>query len=476
MPIVNADGTVTRSGQLLLEQLQAPTTIEGTHATRPDPSTVPDGSIYVEFDRGVLYCNENGTWQYIAGTMYALLNPDQRPTDLGPNDAGFEFRSIDTDPDYAPRQFLWSQSEWVETTMVLYGTHAARPAADEKTPPRTLYVEEDRGAIYQHQAGVWQYLAGTMWGTFSPDQRPTDLGTHDAGFDYRTTDAPPREFIWSQTGWIQTTPIAGGQNLIHPNVVTKVGSSSNQIVEGGITDLSPANSASICITAGGHIGIQTTSPNSLLDVNTPTISANTDVLTLTAGTTTVNGAEQRIKFNSSSVYQLGYIGVGFDPGGPGASGYMAFGNGTNSPAVERMRIAGSGNIGIGTTAPGHMLEVGSDSAGKPGTNTWTIVSDMRTKRNVARFEGDIKVIRRLDPIVAEYNGKGGTPEGMRVVSFDAAKLREIVPQAVSSVRGKLDPDDGGDTDLLGINTHEIFFHILRAIQYLDREVERLKAP
>ena len=208
MPIVNADGTVTRSGQLLLEQLQPSTTIEGTHADRPDPSTVPDGSIYVEFDRGVLYCNENGTWQYIAGTMYATLNPDQRPTDLGPNDAGFEFRSIDTDPDYAPRQFLWSQSEWIETTMVLYGTHAARPAPNEQTPPRTIYIEDDRGALYQHQAGFWQYIAGTMWGTFSPDQRPTDLGTHDAGFDFRTTDAPPREFIWSQTAWVEVTPAA----------------------------------------------------------------------------------------------------------------------------------------------------------------------------------------------------------------------------------------------------------------------------
>ena len=206
MPIVNPDGTVTRSGQLLLEQLQPSTTIEGTHADRPDPSTVPDGSIYIEFDRGVLYVNENGTWQYIAGTMYALLNPDQRPTDLGLNDAGFEFRSIDTDPDYAPRQFLWSQSEWIETTMVLYGTHAARPPADEVTPPRTIYVEDDRGALYQHQAGFWQYVAGTMWGTFSPDQRPTDLGTHDAGFTFRTTDSPPREFVWSQTAWIETTP------------------------------------------------------------------------------------------------------------------------------------------------------------------------------------------------------------------------------------------------------------------------------
>ena len=69
--------------------------------------------------------------------------------------------------------------------MVLYGTHAARPPADEKTPPRTIYVENDRGAIYQHQAGFWQYLAGTMWGTLSPRSKADRLGHHDAGFDFR---------------------------------------------------------------------------------------------------------------------------------------------------------------------------------------------------------------------------------------------------------------------------------------------------
>lgn len=134
----------------------------------------------------------------------------------------------------------------------------------------------------------------------------------------------------------------------------------------------------------------------------------------------------------------------------------------------------NGNVGVGLTGPTFLFQLNADSAAKPSTNTWTISSDMRTKRNVARFEGDIDVIRKLDPIVAEYNGKARTPEGARVVSFDAAKLREIVPRAVTSFRGKLSPDDAEDTDLLGVNTHEIFFHMLRAIQYLDRELEDLK--
>ena len=221
MKIVNADGTITRSGQLLLQQLQPATTSQGSHWDRPDPTQVPDGSLYVESDRSVLYYSDGGEWHYLAGTMWGTLNPDQRPTDLGPNDAGFDFRSTDTDPDYAPRQGLWSGSEWVETTMVLYGSHADRPLADEQTPPRTIYVEDDRsGVIYQQQADEWHFLAGTMWGTLSPDQRPADLGVDDAGFTFRTTDSDPlytqREFIWSGTVWVEVTIVQYGTHAARP--------------------------------------------------------------------------------------------------------------------------------------------------------------------------------------------------------------------------------------------------------------------
>jgi hypothetical protein len=63
--------------------------------------------------------------------------------------------------------------------------------------------------IYQLQAGVWHYLAGTMWGTLVPDQRPTDLGANDAGFDFRGTDQQ-REFIWSGSVWVEVTAVQAG--------------------------------------------------------------------------------------------------------------------------------------------------------------------------------------------------------------------------------------------------------------------------
>jgi hypothetical protein len=178
----------------------------GAAAAMPDPKTMPDGALYVQEDRNSLYVNEGGHWQYVAGTMWGTLNPDQRPTNLGVYDAGFNFRSVDTNTAYAPREYLWSQSEWIEVTQVLYGTHAGRPPANETTPARTLYVETDRGnVIYQQQGNAWYFLAGTMWGTMTPDQRPADLGANDTGFAYRSSDIPARSFVWPGSAWQETT-------------------------------------------------------------------------------------------------------------------------------------------------------------------------------------------------------------------------------------------------------------------------------
>lgn len=256
LKMVNADGTPTRSGQLLLEQLQAPSATAGTHGDRPNPGDVPEGSLYYENDRGVLYASTLGVWQYVAGTMYGTLSPvDERPTDLGTHDAGFDFRTI-----VAPaREFLWSQTAWIEVTPVQYGPHSARP--DPATIVQgALYVEGDRGGvIYQVESpagtNIWQYLAGTMWGTLVPDQRPTGLGTHDAGFDFRSTDPPPREFIWNQTAWVEVTPIpqtpwasnidGGGFNLSNVNQIT-----AQAYLVGGLRVVGP-RLAGIAAPSGG---------------------------------------------------------------------------------------------------------------------------------------------------------------------------------------------------------------------------------
>lgn len=214
MQIVNADGTPTRSGQLLLQQLQKTMVGYGAAGDLANATDVQDGMIFVvQGDNDeVLYQYQGGAWHYVAGTMWGTLSPDQRPVGLGANDAGFDFRSIDSDFNYGGREFIWSGTEWVEVTPNRYGTHANRLTMEiiGATWNGMLWAETDRsGVIYQLQSNAWHYLAGTMWNTLSPDTRPTDLGANDAGFIFRTTDTGSqysgRTFVWSGTVWVETT-------------------------------------------------------------------------------------------------------------------------------------------------------------------------------------------------------------------------------------------------------------------------------
>ena len=103
----------------------------GNSGDRLDASLAPDGAIYIEEDRsGVIYQNQGGEWHYVAGTMYGTISPDERSANLGANDAGFEFRSIDTNPLLGGHYWIWSGSAWIETTPNRYNGHAVRLAID----------------------------------------------------------------------------------------------------------------------------------------------------------------------------------------------------------------------------------------------------------------------------------------------------------------------------------------------------------
>jgi hypothetical protein len=62
---------------------------------------------------------------------------------------------------------------------------------------------------------------------------------------------------------------------------------------------------------------------------------------------------------------------------------------TNSGNLnEALRITSLGLVGIGLT-PSYQLQLSTDSAGKPSTNTWTIVSDERIKEDIELADLDL---------------------------------------------------------------------------------------
>ena len=165
----------------------------------------------------------------------------------------------------------------------------------------------------------------------------------------------------------------------------------------------------------------------------------------------------------------------------GMLGPILAGVSSDQTVFEPMTICGStinlmfGNVGIGTVAPSYQLHLTADSAAKPTTSAWTISSDARVKRNVQDLQGGLEVIGKLRPIEAEYNGLGGTPKDERVVSFIAQEIQTVLPGTVSKSLGKLSPEDLEDTEILGVNIHEVLMHLVLAVKQLKEKVEALEA-
>lgn len=152
--------------------------------------------------------------------------------------------------------------------------------------------------------------------------------------------------------------------------------------------------------------------------------------------------------------------------GTGAVQLMV-GSGTNGSTVPSLPTpliyATSTFVGIGIT-PLHQLHLSTDDAAKLTTSTWTIASGAQVKQNVRDLKGGREIIDKIRPVEAEYNGKGGTPKGGRVVSFIAEEIREVLPHSVST-------DSEGN---LGFNIHEVLMHAILAIKQLSWEVGELK--
>ena len=98
------------------------------------------------------------------------------------------------------------------------------------------------------------------------------------------------------------------------------------------------------ITSAGRLGVGTTSPDHIFEVE----SNNSSIAV------SRSGANAQLLFKSNSVGQVGQIQVSESTGG----GVMIFSTKTTGGSVsERLRITSAGNVGIGTTSPGRALHV-----------------------------------------------------------------------------------------------------------------------
>lgn len=258
------------------------------------------------------------------------------------------------------------------------------------------------------------------------------------------------------------------QNAVNNTALYTVasgGSGNNMGLHIGSTPSAPGNWAIYSDAPAqsyfaGNVGIGAPNPTGQLDVN----SSSTTVVTARSSNA---GAyvQYRLQNDGGHAYQIATGGSGT---AWAANSLYVY---DESAQTARLVLSSIGNLslGMGNTLASYLLQLGSDSAAKPATSTWTVASDGRLKRNVRDLEGGLSVINALRAVEAEHNGLGGTVEGRRIVGFLAEEIRKVLPHTVGTFRAKLHPGDREETELLDLNIHEVLMHLILAVQQLAKK-------
>ncbi|MFA6355017.1 MAG: tail fiber domain-containing protein, partial [Candidatus Paceibacterota bacterium] len=105
--------------------------------------------------------------------------------------------------------------------------------------------------------------------------------------------------------------------------------------------------------------------------------------------------------------------------------------------------ADGGYVGIGTTAPGHLLDLGGGTYADSG-GSWHDASDIRFKTDITPLSYGLDEIIQLNPI--SYTNTTGY--SARQLGFSAQEMQTIIPELVEETNGRLSMTYGRITPVL----------------------------
>ncbi len=151
---------------------------------------------------------------------------------------------------------------------------------------------------------------------------------------------------------------------------------------------------------------------------------------------------------------------------------------SNDGGDEGIRVTDDGKVGINVASPTHELQLSSNSAGKPVSSVWTVVSDSRVKEDISDITGALDKIDALRPVKFKYthdychcDHSGNIDDDTYYYNFIAQEVETHLPEAVTTT--DIDVHNHHTDEVLVENIKTLDAHIINV--YLVSAVKELKA-
>ena len=212
----------------------------------------------------------------------------------------------------------------------------------------TLGVKKTIGSLDNFDVGI----------ITNNSERVTVLAGGNVGIGTTTPSNPLHVYSNNPTGLLFERSSAQNSNIQYKNPNGSMFAGISPAANFAIGNSADLSTAYLTVLAGGNVGIGTTNPGALLEINKST-SIVQESLRLGGSLGAVNAGHSIDFFHSNANAIARVAGI---TNSSGADGELAFYTNSTigtSPSTERVRINGSGNVGIGTSTPSQPLTVGN---------------------------------------------------------------------------------------------------------------------
>ncbi|MDR6804058.1 hypothetical protein J2Y45_001327 [Dyadobacter sp. BE34] len=184
---------------------------------------------------------------------------------------------------------------------------------------------------------------------------------------------------------------------------------------------------------------------------------------------------------------LGY-GAGYSNTTGEKNTYLGYGSGGKADIINATAIGASAkvtasnclvlgsnaNVGIGVSAPVYQLQLSAETAAKPGSSSWAVMSDQRLKRNISEFTEGLDVLKQIKPVWFQYNGKAGIETGdKKFVGIIAQEMQKIAPYTIGTFTHQ--DSLGNKTDYLDYDANAVTYILINSVKEQQRIIEDKEA-